>query len=189
MANPPNRVYVWQFEQWWSVHPGDWLRVCAERGFSSLDDLGEMVLPPYSKVWNANSKRSREITAKPGTFASIMPCDYKAYDWDNERSRLIDWIQDKGFDIAALRVEYNIPYLKFGECEFYMTQRQLVVQVAEMIYNTHGSITEGKDLLYLFRSEHPTEINALLAAEQIFELFWGDSPDYSDDELEIGNEP
>jgi hypothetical protein len=66
---------------------------------------------------------------------------------------------------------------------FDCTQRQVVVQIATMIYQTHGYNIMGKPIDYLFKSEHPTEQACLGVAEEIFELFNGDSPSYDDDDL------
>jgi len=72
--------------------------------------------------------------------------------------------------------------------EFDCTQKELVNDIAAIIYTSQGYgkaaeiITANPD--YLFDSQHPAERSALAAAEQIFELFYGDSPDYSDDEEE-----
>ena len=64
---------------------------------------------------------------------------------------------------------------------FDCTQRELVVDIAYLIYATHGHSVRPEDPLYLFKSQHPTERSCLSAAEEIFELFFGDSPDYDDD--------
>lgn len=67
------------------------------------------------------------------------------------------------------------------EQHFDCTQREAVLDIARIIYKTHGG-TLPEDPMYLFDSQHPTEQSVLYAAEQIFELFWGDSPDYDDEE-------
>lgn len=67
------------------------------------------------------------------------------------------------------------------EADFDCTQRELVQDIARLIYSTHG-YQLPEDLMYLWRSQHPTEIGVLAIAEEIFELFYGDSPDYSDEE-------
>lgn len=61
------------------------------------------------------------------------------------------------------------------------TQREVIHDIARLIYATHGCKLPN-DLFYLENSQHPTEIAVLAAAEQIFELLTGDTPDYSDDE-------
>lgn len=61
------------------------------------------------------------------------------------------------------------------------TQRQAVIDIARIVYQTHGHRLPN-DPDYLWNSQHPTEQSVLRAAEEIFEIFWGDSPDYSDEE-------
>jgi hypothetical protein len=73
------------------------------------------------------------------------------------------------------------------DATFDCTQREIVVDIAAIIYRTHGSEISDKDKGYLYRSQHPTEQAVLQAAEQIFELFAGDSPDYSDEDEEPVN--
>lgn len=62
------------------------------------------------------------------------------------------------------------------------SQRKVVVEIASMIYDTHGHSIEGKDIMYLFESQHPQEQEVLAAAEAIFAIFWGDYPDYEDED-------
>ena len=64
--------------------------------------------------------------------------------------------------------------------EFDCTQRQMVIDIAGLIYRTHGGRLPH-DPLHLWESRHPTEQAVLAVAEQIFEIFHGDSPDYSDE--------
>lgn len=45
-----------------------------------------------------------------------------------------------------------------------------------------GYSAYGKDVMYFFESQHPMEQAALAAAEDIFEIFWGDIPDYDDED-------
>ena len=61
-------------------------------------------------------------------------------------------------------------------------QRQIVVNIATIIYRSHGYEIQDKPLRYLFDSQHPTERAVLAAAEAVFELFAGDSPSYDDDD-------
>jgi hypothetical protein len=68
---------------------------------------------------------------------------------------------------------------------FDCTQREIVVDIATLIYRTHGYEIKDKPPEYLFQSQHPTERACLAAAEEIFEMFAGDSPDYSDDDLDL----
>lgn len=65
---------------------------------------------------------------------------------------------------------------------FDVTQRELIVDIAACIYKTHDADIRGKDTNYLFESQHPTERACLMAAEDIYEIFFGDTPDYSDEE-------
>jgi len=67
---------------------------------------------------------------------------------------------------------------------FDCTQREFVLDIARIIYATHGFKLPDDDQMYLYRSQHPTERSVLQAAEDIFELLTGDSPSYDDDELE-----
>ncbi|WP_446871199.1 hypothetical protein [Phormidesmis sp. 146-12] len=64
--------------------------------------------------------------------------------------------------------------------QFDCTQRELVVDIARLVYASHG-YQLPQDLMYLWRSQHPTEQGVLAVSEQIFEMFYGDSPDYSDE--------
>jgi hypothetical protein len=64
--------------------------------------------------------------------------------------------------------------------EFDCTQREMVIDIARLIYRTHGGELP-KDPLCLWESQHPTEQAVLITAERIFEIFHGDQPDYSDD--------
>jgi hypothetical protein len=68
--------------------------------------------------------------------------------------------------------------------EFDCTQRELIIDIAATIYKMHGCVLP-KDQLYLWRSQHPLERGILSAAETIFEMFYGDLPDYSDDSDEV----
>ena len=73
------------------------------------------------------------------------------------------------------------------KADFDCTQRELVQDIARLIYRSHGG-TLPEELMYLWKSQHPTERSVLAVAEEIFELFYGDSPDYSDEE-EIPPQP
>ena len=75
-----------------------------------------------------------------------------------------------------------------GPATFGCTQREIVVDIARIIYAVTGHSIAGKDIMYLFSSEHPTEKASLFAAEEIFCMFWGDYPDYSDEEEEDDQE-
>jgi hypothetical protein len=68
---------------------------------------------------------------------------------------------------------------------FDCTQRELVVDIAGVIYRMQGCVLPENDLLYLWKSQHPTEQAILSVAERIFAMFHGDEPDYSDDPPEI----
>ena len=67
------------------------------------------------------------------------------------------------------------------EAEIEGCQRDLILQLARIIYRTHGAELPA-DPWYLYGSQHPTEQGVLAAAEQIFELLTGDSPSYDDDD-------
>ena len=73
------------------------------------------------------------------------------------------------------------PSINF-KASFDCTQRQIVVDIATTIYRSHGYEIKDKPIGYLFESQHPTERAVLAAAEEIFELFAGDSPSYDDDD-------
>ena len=64
------------------------------------------------------------------------------------------------------------------------TQRELVFDIAAKIYQAMGyKVLDVEDRLYYFeRSQHPQEQAAWSAAQEIFEMFWGDSPDFSDED-------
>lgn len=66
---------------------------------------------------------------------------------------------------------------------FDCTQRGLVFDIATEIYRAMGyRVPDIDDRLYYFeRSQHPQERAAWAAAESIYEMFMGDSPDYGDD--------
>lgn len=70
--------------------------------------------------------------------------------------------------------------------QFDCTQRQLVSDIAEIIYNHIGYVIPVgcKKEKYFFDSQRPMEVSALHAAEEIFELFYGDSPSYDDDDYD-----
>ncbi|NER82925.1 MAG: hypothetical protein F6K42_25890 [Leptolyngbya sp. SIO1D8] len=68
---------------------------------------------------------------------------------------------------------------------FDYTQRQLVVDIAAIIYRSQGYDITDKSIDYLFNSHHPQERSILNAAERIFEIFAGDLPSYEDDDLEL----
>ena len=67
------------------------------------------------------------------------------------------------------------------QSQFDCTQRELVIDIARIIYRTHGG-EMPPDPTYLWRSQHSTEKGCLAAAEIIFEMFWGDSPTYQDED-------
>jgi hypothetical protein len=73
------------------------------------------------------------------------------------------------------------PSINF-KASFDCNQRQIVVDIATIIYRTHGYDIQAKPIGYLFDSQHPTERAVLAAAEAIFEMFAGDSPSYDDDD-------
>ena len=65
---------------------------------------------------------------------------------------------------------------------FDCSQREVVVDIANIIYRSQGYDISGKPLDYLFKSQHPQEQAVLTAAEAIYELLAGDSPDYDDED-------
>jgi hypothetical protein len=72
--------------------------------------------------------------------------------------------------------------------QFNGTQRELVIDIARLLYGSHGCNLPEDDPLYLWKSQHPTEQGVLYVAEAIFEMFYGDSPEYSDDPEELREE-
>jgi hypothetical protein len=72
------------------------------------------------------------------------------------------------------------------EFETGQTQRQVVESLARLIYGNLGyTIGDDAPITYLWESRHPTERMVLSLAEQILEVFAGDSPDYSDDSDDV----
>ena len=65
--------------------------------------------------------------------------------------------------------------------QFDCSQRELVVDIANMIY-LHRGYKAPDDLMYFYNSQHPTEKEILRCAEDIYELFVGDSPNYEDED-------
>lgn len=74
------------------------------------------------------------------------------------------------------------------EAEFDATQRQVVIDIARLIYRSHGAELPADDPLYLWRSQHPKEQAVRYTAEKIFEMFWGDEPDYEDDAKSVSDQ-
>ena len=69
-----------------------------------------------------------------------------------------------------------------GPQTFDCSQREIVVDIANRIYESMGYNAKRYGVMYFFESQHPTEQAVLSAAEDIFEMFWGDSPDYDDED-------
>ena len=68
-----------------------------------------------------------------------------------------------------------------GPAQFDCSQREIVVDIANKIYRMMGYDAKQYGLMYFFESQHPTERAVLATAEDIFEMFWGDIPDYDDE--------
>jgi hypothetical protein len=66
---------------------------------------------------------------------------------------------------------------------FDISQAEFIDDLCWIIYSRMG-YADRKPLGYFFNSQHPSEIAVLRAAEEIFELLTGDSPDYDDNEEE-----
>ena len=79
---------------------------------------------------------------------------------------------------------HNQSQITIGPQTYNCTQREMVVDIANRIYEATGHSARGKDLMYFFKSQHPQEKAVLAAAEDIFEIFWGDMPDYDDEDDE-----
>lgn len=58
------------------------------------------------------------------------------------------------------------------------TQQELVHDLACIIYRRLGYVAP-QNVDYFLKSQHPTEIAVLAAAEDIFELLTADRPDYA----------
>ena len=69
-----------------------------------------------------------------------------------------------------------------GPQTFDASQREIVVDIAARIYRMMGYDISNTSTMYLFNSQHPTERAVLQVAEDIFEMLWGDIPDYDDEE-------
>ena len=82
-------------------------------------------------------------------------------------------------DIAQLS---EGPSITIGPTTYDCTQRGIVVDIANRIYEAMGHNARKYGVMYFFESQHPQEQAALAAAEDIFEIFWGDSPDYDDED-------
>jgi hypothetical protein len=67
------------------------------------------------------------------------------------------------------------------DAQFDCTQRELVADMAGIIYQIYGF---GGDPMNLFSPQNPRDEAVLSAAEAIFALLTGDRPDY-DDEPEV----
>jgi len=60
------------------------------------------------------------------------------------------------------------------------TQQQVVQDIATIVLSTMGYVVPEGAIDPLHTSTNPRIRQAIAAAEEIFEIFWGDSPDYSD---------
>jgi hypothetical protein len=73
----------------------------------------------------------------------------------------------------------NEPLLTFNttlDC----TQQQVVQDIATIVLSTMGYAVPEGAIDPLHNSTNPRIRRAIAAAEEIFEIFWGDYPDYSD---------
>lgn len=61
--------------------------------------------------------------------------------------------------------------ITFPEQQFDCTQREIVVDIAQRIYEIRGVNIRDMDLMYLFNSEDQQEKSILTAAEDIFGMF------------------
>jgi len=65
------------------------------------------------------------------------------------------------------------------EADFDCTSMELMEDLANKLYgNLFGAV--HRPLSYFLKSQDPREKGCLIAAENIFEMFVGDSPDYSE---------
>jgi hypothetical protein len=60
------------------------------------------------------------------------------------------------------------------------TQQQVVQDIATIVLSAMGYVVPEGAIDPLHTSTNPRIRQAVAAAEEIFEIFWGDSPDYSD---------
>lgn len=67
------------------------------------------------------------------------------------------------------------------EPEIPRTHHEVLEDIVNRIYQMHTGKGARYPLLYFLNSQHPTEIACLKAAEDIFEIVTGDSPDYDED--------
>lgn len=74
--------------------------------------------------------------------------------------------------------------ITIGPMSYDCSQREMVIDIANRIYRMMGYDATDKGLMYFFDSQHPTEQAVLSTAEDIFEIFWGDTPDYDDEDDE-----
>lgn len=62
------------------------------------------------------------------------------------------------------------------------THHEVLEDIVNRIYQMHSGKGASKEpLSYFLNSQHPIEIDCLKAAEDIFEVFTGDSPDYDEE--------
>ena len=67
--------------------------------------------------------------------------------------------------------------------KFEATQREMVNGIAKLVFASHGWVLPD-DPMYLYESQHSSEKLILAVSEQIFQMFYGDEPDYIDDAYE-----
>jgi hypothetical protein len=77
---------------------------------------------------------------------------------------------------------YLLPKMPTNEpsITFNGTQQQVVQDIATIVLSTMGYVVPDGAIDPLNTSTNPRIRQAVAAAEEIFEIFWGDSPDYSD---------
>lgn len=67
--------------------------------------------------------------------------------------------------------------------EFDCTEKELIRDIACKIYSIFGCNAFDKPVDYLMNSQHPTERTCWVLAEEIYEMFSGDSPEYLEEDL------
>lgn len=67
---------------------------------------------------------------------------------------------------------------------FDCTQRELVIDIAKQIYRLTGC-KSPENPEYFWGTQHPTAIDVRVIAEELFEMFAGDSPSYDDEDEEV----
>lgn len=134
--------------------------------------LGQKVITTKEHTWRVNGRNYR---IESGTRATVV--DFGKYSNDPR-------IQFKDGVKVTISPKFLKPMIKevaFSQ-NFDVTQREVVVEIAQKIYGAMGTDIRDFPLTYLFDSQTPQEIAILKAAEDIFEMFCGNRPTYDDED-------